>query len=384
MFSDMVLDLMTEAVVYVPVVIRASAIALLFLFGWLINVKGFEAYGLPFRKVLDLRKSEASQESIVEALRVLTVVLLASFAAYEVCRRFDWELGQSVTLVSFWLILTALGAFSRMTLFKEMRHFLRERAVNLVHGDVVFADVLVADVLTSMSKLLADMQIVVCAVLAIFSEYPDVIAASCIRSWVGPALASLPYAIRAVQCLLVYQSSGNTAQLINFGKYVSSFPVIWLSAIHHQVAPVEGVVMDAHDQHMQVLWLYAVTINTLYSFLWDVLMDWGLGFPSSPASYTLLRDDLRFGGPLPYYFAIVMDLALRLCWSLKLSSHLQRHATGQAFVFLFEILEVFRRFLWNFFRVEWECIKQNCPSELRARTPSDGHTRDRDRGIISP
>jgi 5-methylcytosine-specific restriction endonuclease McrBC regulatory subunit McrC len=66
----------------------------------------------------------------------------------------------------------------------------------------------------------------------------------------------------------------------------------------------------------------------------------------------------RYGSPLYYYAAIFMDFALRLCWSLKLSSHLQRHASGQAWVFLFEVLEVFRRFVWNFFRVEWECVNQ--------------------------
>lgn len=75
----------------------------------------------------------------------------------------------------------------------------------------------------------------------------------------------------------------------------------------------------------------------------------------------------RYGNPLFYYCAIIMDLALRLCWSLKLSSHLQRHATGQAFVFLFEILEVFRRFVWNFFRVEWECVKEKYTPDDAAR-----------------
>lgn len=48
--------------------------------------------------------------------------------------------------------------------------------------------------------------------------------------------------------------------------------------------------------------------------------------------------------------------------------HPQRHASGQAFVFLFEVLEVVRRLVWNFFRVEWECIKEGYADE---RQPDD-------------
>lgn len=133
--------------------------------------------------------------------------------------------------------------------------------------------------------------------------------------------------------------------------------MIWTSALQHQLVPAEGVVLDQHDRFLQILWLYTVTLNTLYSFLWDVIMDWGLA-ATPQARYPLLRDELRYGNAVYYYLAIIMDFALRLCWSLKLSSHLQRHATGQTFVFIFEVLEVFRRFVWNFFRVEWECVKE--------------------------
>ena len=65
-------------------------------------------------------------------------------------------------------------------------------------------------------------------------------------------LASLPYAIRAVQCYTSYRESGSSHHLINLGKYLSSFPVIWTSALKHQLAPVEGVTLDRHDQHLQV------------------------------------------------------------------------------------------------------------------------------------
>jgi hypothetical protein len=70
-----------------------------------------------------------------------------------------------------------------------------------------------------------------------------------------------------------------------------------------------------------MLWLYAVIINTLYSFAWDVFMDWGLGFPRDRMGrpqYLFLRPHLDFKFPLIYYVVIVMDLLLRGCWSLKM------------------------------------------------------------------
>ena len=63
-----------------------------------------------------------------------------------------------------------------------------------------------------------------------------------------------------------------------------------------------------------MLWLYAVIINTLYSFLWDVFMDWGLGLPRDRhgrPQYLFLRPQLDFHYPVLYYFVIVLDLLLR-------------------------------------------------------------------------
>lgn len=63
--------------------------------------------------------------------------------------------------------------------------------------------------------------------------------------------------------------------------------------------------------------------------------------------------------PLPSYpFAIFINLVLRLTWSMKLSSHLHSHADGAVVIFWIEVAELLRRWLWVFFRVEWECVKR--------------------------
>jgi len=59
-----------------------------------------------------------------------------------------------------------------------------------------------------------------------------------------------------------------------------------------------------------------VLINSLYSFWWDVVIDWNLSIftePSSPgAGLWGLRKSIHFRSPNLYYTAIALDLVLRL------------------------------------------------------------------------
>ena len=56
-----------------------------------------------------------------------------------------------------------------------------------------------------------------------------------------------------------------------------------------------------------------------------------------------------------YYGAICMDLMLRCTWSFKLSPHLDHFNDLEGGIFVMELLEVLRRWIWIFFRVETEC-----------------------------
>jgi len=158
--------------------------------------------------------------------------------------------------------------------------------------------------------------------------------------------------------------------------------------------------------------LLSVAVNSGYSFWWDVTNDWGLSIlqmstssanprtpsparpfilpqrhESHPAVFSLpvsqdedqrsfsasvsasqptlrerysrgLRPTLLFHDPIVYYIAISLNLVLRLTWSLKLSSHLHSVAELESGVFLLEALELIRRWVWVFFRVEWEAVKK--------------------------
>jgi hypothetical protein len=134
----------------------------------------------------------------------------------------------------------------------------------------------------------------------------------------------------------------------------------------------------------------SVFVNSAYSFWWDVTNDWGFTLlkpsfclfkrrrlPPTPAesspqppknlsfdadhegypAYAGLRSQLLFNDPMIYYVAIFVNFVLRFTWSLKLSSHLHHVADLEAGVFLIEALEVLRRWIWVFIRVEWEVLR---------------------------
>jgi len=54
-----------------------------------------------------------------------------------------------------------------------------------------------------------------------------------------------------------------------------------------------------------------------------------------------------------------VDLALRCTWSFKLSPHLDHFNDLEGGIFMMEALEVFRRWMWIFLRVETEWVRNN-------------------------
>ncbi|QRW08269.1 ER retention-like protein [Ceratobasidium sp. AG-Ba] len=187
------------------------------------------------------------------------------------------------------------------------------------------------------------------------------------------------------------------------------------------------------DNKVFKIWLLAVIVNSVYSFWWDVTNDWGLTLlkpstwpaqhaasaPRSPylrsqsrtrgrspsplitlsrsSSATALsvmgstysdvdgimrvqhshpfglRDNLLFRDSLVYYLVIFLNLFLRFTWSLKLSTHLDTVEELESSVFLIEALEVTRRWVWVFFRVEWEAIKKEQAASTNGEATARSH-----------
>lgn len=126
--------------------------------------------------------------------------------------------------------------------------------------------------------------------------------------------------------------------------------------------------------------LLAVCVNTLYSFYWDIVYDWDLG--RRDAAHPFLRNSLLFEKPMYYYAAMAINLMLRCTWSIKLSTHINLNPDVKydalllgyfvliraLSLLLLEGLEVIRRTIWIFLRVEHQLARDNI-LPLRKHSP---------------
>ncbi|XP_069315397.1 solute carrier family 53 member 1 isoform X2 [Eulemur rufifrons] len=113
------------------------------------------------------------------------------------------------------------------------------------------------------------------------------------------------------------------------------------------------------------LWIIFCIISSCYTLIWDLKMDWGL-FDKNAGENTFLREEIVYPQKAYYYCAIIEDVILRFAWTIQISitstSLIPR--SGDIIATVLAPLEVFRRFVWNFFRLENEHLN-NC-GEFRA------------------
>lgn len=282
---------------------------------------------------------------------------------------YDWlPMTYLVALVALFLVpLRALPSGGR----RRFLAILRRVSVGGIADahDGKFGDILLADVLTSYAKVLGDLFVVVCMFLRPGGSSTDLPDRHCGGGGVVPLLMALPSLIRLRQCVIEYlrvrrapykESTGWGGQhLANALKYSTAFPVLITSSLRRNLQ---------HDDSQAALhkaWLAAVLVNSLYSFYWDVAKDWDLTLfaprreRNSPHHAWGLRDRLLFRSAGLYHAVIGLDLMLRCTWSMKLSPHLYQFSDFESGIFLLELLEVLRRWVWIFFRVETEWIRNS-------------------------
>lgn len=67
-----------------------------------------------------------------------------------------------------------------------------------------------------------------------------------------------------------------------------------------------------------------------------------------------LRENLLLGSPRLYHYAIIADLVLRFSWAWRVLPGLSWLSETESGLFMLMFLEVARRWMWVFFRVEAE------------------------------
>ncbi|KAF3443729.1 hypothetical protein FNV43_RR13419 [Rhamnella rubrinervis] len=330
---------------------------------WGINLWVFSLSNINYAKIFDLDQNHLSYKEIWKCATWMTVIVPSSMTAYlYLYSHGEVSLAASQPVLLYAAVVIVLIFPFDIFYLSSRYYFLRTLwRIVLPLQAISFPDFFLADILTSMSKVLSDLERSVCrmvhrqvATIAWFEA--DSVCGS--HSVAIPLVLVLPYLFRLFQCLRQYKDIGEKTTLLNALKYSTAVPVIFLSALKYHVFPVKWT------NFYRPLWLLSSVLNSLYSFYWDVTRDWDLsGFTRIfKFSRPHLLSNLLYGRKWVYFWVIGSNLILRCTWTYKLSAHLRHNYLT---VFTITALEIFRRFQWVFFRVENEWNKMSSKSNIQ-------------------
>lgn len=238
-------------------------------------------------------------------------------------------------------------------------------------------DILISDSLTSYSKVLNDLS------LFVWSTFSNEVYNSKIEFIV----LAIPGLIRMKQCWFEYKLTKQKQHLFNFLKYFSGLVPILINLLiklrllklnPENSQDISQTQLLESLKWLNTCWYFASIVNSTYSFIWDVRMDWGFQLFEpifkSETTFIPLRpwNQLVYKNMIGYHSIIMTDFVLRFLWVFKIFiikdqqnltvfNHLGQFLFGND-VYSFgytivEILEIFRRWLWCFLKLESDWVK---------------------------
>ena len=257
-------------------------------------------------------------------------------------------LGAEFGIALFYFLIVVICSFSILPGYETLNHFIWLLKITFFPGNSIsFSEILTGDALTSLSKVLKDFGV---TLIIVYSKFRGERAVENhdVGMMLVAILASLPFALRVRQCSVQFMGATEFWHkwpvFLNIMKYMTGFPPIWLTAASsfgyfHPSLPFATAV--------------AATINSTYSFLWDIIMDWGL-FSISREFKVTRRPRLLL--PVTFHIiAAIVNLVLRFSWAANRFEIFATLHPSHLILFI-EVAEVFRRAMWNIFRIEWEII----------------------------
>lgn len=253
---------------------------------------------------------------------------------------YPWNIG----LIPYW-----------RSIAKTKRHILISMIRLFFSGayPVQFYDFFLGDIVCSLTYSLADLGTIICVV----SGTPFLYCGSSHLRSMG-VLSCFPSYWRLMQCLRRFFDSGDWfPHLLNALKYILGiFYNISLCTYR----------LSQHDTTYKNLFITFGFLNSIYTSVWDLVMDWSLFQIRS--SNMFLRNDLYLAGKRDwkngkysmsrksiYYLAMLWNVLIRFQWLVYIltPTQIQQSAVTS---FILAVLEIIRRFIWAIFRVENEHV----------------------------
>ncbi|XP_065210081.1 solute carrier family 53 member 1 [Planococcus citri] len=340
---------------------RAPLLLMQFMFLIGVNVYGWRSSGVNHVLIFELDpRNHLSEQHLMELAAILGVTWALSILSF----LYSSYISIPAYLSPLVLIFLILGF-----IFNPFRTFHYDARVWLVKliGRIIaapffhvgFADFWLADQMNSMSTIFTDLHYTFCFYLTHFKWLSGEghVSNHNIDFPISRTIVSfVPAWVRFAQCLRRYRDSGETLHLINAGKYASSIAAaISLSVMNAHKSSYSGPTENPYVY----LYFVCASLSSVYTYTWDIKMDWGLLTYSENAENKFLREEIVYSSPTWYYLAIVEDFILRFIWIITFMLSETGFVTSEVITSITAPLEIFRRFVWNFFRLENEHLN-NC------------------------
>ncbi|XP_074301045.1 phosphate transporter PHO1 homolog 10-like [Silene latifolia] len=282
----------------------------------------------------------------------LAVLALAGFLAnINLILDVTTEIGNPASFAKFIPLLVALAfvctAFCPFNiLYRSSRFFLIKcvfRCICAPFYEVKLQDFFLADQLTSQIQAIRIIEFYIC-----YYSQPGFYQgqSECHDSGIYNAfyfiLAIVPYMIRFLQCIRRLFQEEDRMHGYNALKYLTAVVAVVMRTVYELKKGTPLMVMALLTSAM------AVAYNTY----WDLVLDWGLLRRNSKNFY--LRDKLLVSHKSVYYIAMVINVLLRATWLQYVLEFNVRGLRKSAFSTTISCLEIIRRGMWNFFRLENE------------------------------
>lgn len=368
-------------------------IEFLFLIG--VNVYGWRSSGVNHVLIFELDpRNHLSEQDLMEVAAVLGVAWTLSLLSF---------LYSSSLSIPPYLNPLSLVILMLLTLCSPLRTFRHEarfwtlrvtwKCFASPFYQVGFADFWLADQFNSLVTVFLDIHFLICFYVTDgdwLNTGGDTNCDSTVALITKSAVNCIPAWIRFAQCIRRYRDSKEAfPHLVNAGKYSTTFFVVIFNTLKTYF---KDDYVDDYENPYLYLWFGANVVSSIYAYTWDIKMDWGL-FDSASGENKFLREEIVYSSKGFYYFAIIEDLVLRFLWVPSFILIQNKYVGAELMTSMTAPLEVFRRFVWNFFRLENEHLN-NCGKFRAVRDisvaplESSDHTQilkmmDDDNGVIN-
>jgi len=342
---------------------RGPFLVILFLFFIGVNIYGWRSSGVNHVLIFEIDpRNHLTEQHLIEIAAIFGVIWALSLLGF---------LYAEALFIPMYAVPLFLVLFMFAFLFNPTRTFHHESRFWLIKklgrvsvapfAYVFFADFWLGDQLNTLVYALKDLEYTFCFYTFDNIDWntavSDINSRCMVKTRLAPSIVGcLPAWFRFAQCIRRYKDTREMfPHLANAFKYSTTFFVVIFTLLLHNY---EDQYPSKYGNPYFYMVIGARLLSSCFVLWWDLRMDWGV-FDKSATDYKFLREEIVYSNPLYYYLAIVEDVILRFNWGVRLLLTEYGILSDAYIATALGPLEVFRRFIWNYFRLENEHIN-NC------------------------